>query len=141
MNLDRFRIDDGRHIPNLVIDEDATHATGQERYTITCSCGRMPNFNPASRDDALTAHLGHVGIDLEPPKGGRMPLGLRLVLLVTAMLTIAVGFYLGGLAVIDTYTLADGQAAAVRAISMLTGLTFAFALMVAVRRYIAPTRA
>ncbi|MGN7135493.1 hypothetical protein [Streptomyces pseudogriseolus] len=142
MTLDRLRIDDGRHLVRLVIDEDATHAAREPRYRVACSCGRMPAFAPASRDDALAAHLGHVGVYLGPPKGPRwMPVGARLVLLVLAMLVIAVGFYLSGLAVVDQYALVDTPAALIRGASMLTGFTFAFALMVAVRRYIAPTRA
>lgn len=142
MTLDRFRIDDGLHLVQLVIDEDATHAASEPRYRVACSCGRMRTFAPGTRDDALAAHGGHVGVYLDPPKGPRwMPLGVRLVLLVLAMLVIAVGFYLGGLAVVDQYALVDAPAALIRGASMLTGFTFAFALMVAVRRYIAPTRA
>lgn len=142
MNLDRLRIDDGRHLVRLVVDEDATHAAREPRYRVSCSCGRMPTYAPATRDDALAAHVGHVGVRLGPSKGPRwMPLGARIALLVLAMGVLFGGCYLAGQALIDHHALVDGQARLVRLGATLAGWTFAFGFMVAVRRYIAPTRA
>ncbi|GHD52418.1 hypothetical protein [Streptomyces galbus] len=39
--LDRFAIDDGRHLLEVVIDEDASAAAGEAQYRADCSCGRM----------------------------------------------------------------------------------------------------
>jgi len=142
MTLDRLRIDDGRHLVRLVVDEDATHAAREPRYRVSCSCGRMPTYAPATRDDALAAHVGHVGVRLGPSKGPRwMPLGARIALLVLAMGVLFGGCYLAGQALIDHHALVDGQARLVRLGATLAGWTFAFGFMVAVRRYIAPTRA
>ncbi|MBD2829872.1 hypothetical protein ID875_21120 [Streptomyces globisporus] len=66
MNLDRFTIDDGRHLPQLVIDEDASSAAGTARYRAACSCDRMQPHTPGTRDQALAAHLA-----TSPPRSPR----------------------------------------------------------------------
>lgn len=132
--LDRFAIDEGRHLPKVVIDEDASTAAGSARFRADCSCGRMPQHSAGTRERALAAHLAHVKTKIGPSKGPKwLPVGARLALLVLAMLAIWTGCYIAGEALADGSKIIVGGAA-------LVGFSLAFALMVAMRRYIAPTR-
>ncbi|MBZ2410844.1 hypothetical protein HX747_31020 [Streptomyces sp. L06] len=134
INFDRFAIDDGRHLPKIIIDEDASTAAGAAQYRATCSCGRMPAALAVTGEGALAAHLAHAATKTEPAKGPQwLPVGVRLALLVLAMLAIWVGCYIAG------EMLADGSKVIVGA-AVLVGFALDFALMVATRRYIAPTR-
>ncbi|WP_186782499.1 hypothetical protein [Streptomyces sp. CBG9] len=133
--LDRFAVDDGHHLPQLVIDEDASSAAGTARFRAGCSCGRMAPHPAGTREQALTAHLAHVNTKLGPSKGPKwLPVGARIIILMLAMLAIWMGCYITG------EMLADGSKLIVAG-SILIGAALAFGLMVAMRRYIAPTRA
>ncbi|MEV7417716.1 hypothetical protein [Streptomyces sp. NPDC089919] len=140
--LDRFAIDDGRHLPQLVINEDASATAGTARYTASCSCGRMPGQTAGTRDQALAAHLAHVTTRTGPSKGPHwLPVGARLLILAGAMALVWGLCFTAGQIITDTQDLTGAAAKAVLAGAHLTGLLLAFGLMVAVRRYIAPTRA
>ncbi len=52
LNLDRYIIDDGCHLPQIVIDEDASTAAGAARYRSRCSCGRMLRLPADTHEDA-----------------------------------------------------------------------------------------
>lgn len=133
--LDRFAIDEGRHLPKVVIDEDASTAAGSARFRADCSCGRMPQHSAGTRERALAAHLAHVKTKIGPSKGPKwLPVCARLVILMLAMLAIWTGCYIIG------EMLANGSKLIVAG-SILTGFALAFGLMVATRHYIAPTRA
>jgi hypothetical protein len=140
--LDRFRIDDGRHLPRLVIDEDASTAASAARFRASCSCGRMPTGPAGTREQALAAHLDHVSTRIGPPRGPAwLPLGARITLLLALMLALALGGYAGGLTLVAHYDLTGPGAASARAGSLLGGFGLAFLLMVTARHFIAPTRA
>lgn len=140
--FDRFLIDDGRHLPNYVIDEDASRAAGEARWRATCSCDRMPYHLAGSRDQAVTAHLIHVSERLAPAAGPEwLPPGTRLVLLLLAMLAIWAACYVAGVLVTQQTDLTGAASKAVLAGAHLTGMVLAFGLMVLARRFIAPTRA
>ncbi|MFD0196222.1 hypothetical protein ACWHAN_24020 [Streptomyces albidoflavus] len=133
--LDRFAVDDGHHLPQLVIDEDASSAAGTARFRAGCSCGTIAPHLAGTREQALTAHLAHVNTKLGPSKGPKwLAVGARLVILMLAMLAIWMGCYITG------EMLADGSKLIVAG-SILIGAALAFGLMVGMRRYIAPTRA
>ncbi|MER6109369.1 hypothetical protein [Streptomyces hirsutus] len=125
--LDRFRIDDGRHLPALAIDEGSSFLHGRARYRATCSCGRMPPHPPGSREEAERAHARHAATRLGPER-----LGLRLAALALGMLVVWGTCYAAGRSLSD--------AKAVLGAFHLMGLALAFGLMVAARRFIAPTR-
>ncbi|MEW2434348.1 hypothetical protein AB0952_09205 [Streptomyces caniferus] len=135
--LDGFAIDDGNHRPKIIPDDDASVAAGAARYAAECSCGRWPRKVYDDRHQALSGHLAHVTSRLGPSKGpGWLPVGLRLFLLAAAMMLVwAASFATGH--VIGRSTSNSGL---VLAAFHLLGLGLAFGLMVAVRRYIAPTR-
>ncbi|MFJ7416742.1 hypothetical protein ACIQWZ_39025 [Streptomyces sp. NPDC098077] len=66
--FDQFAI--GLHLPQPVIDEDAsTAAGGTARFRAECSCGRMPQHLAGTRDQALAAHGAHVNTKIGPVKG------------------------------------------------------------------------
>jgi hypothetical protein len=139
---DRFLIDDGLHLPEIVADEDASTRAGTARFRASCSCRRMPLSPPADRGQALAAHLDHVRTRLAPSRGPSwLPVGVRIVVLLLLMLAVALACYLGGLALVDAYALTGASAASVRVGSVLGGFALAFLLMVAARHFIAPTRA
>ncbi|MET9776154.1 hypothetical protein ABZ023_18170 [Streptomyces sp. NPDC006367] len=123
----RFLIDDGRHLPAFTIDEDNSFLHGQARYRAECSCGRMPPHLPGSREEAERAHARHATTRLGPER-----LGLRLVTLTAVMLATWGACYATGRFLSDSKT--------VLAASHLVGVALAFGLMVAARRFIAPTR-
>ncbi|MFJ2628988.1 hypothetical protein ACIO6T_37940 [Streptomyces sp. NPDC087532] len=140
--FDRFLIDDGRHLPTYVIDEDASRSAGEAGWRATCSCDRMPYHPAGSREHALTAHLAHVSERLTPATGPKwIPPGARLVLLLLAMLAIWAACYFAGVLVTQQTDLTGAAAKAVLAGAHLTGMVTAFGLMVLARRFIAPTRA
>ncbi|MEU8478106.1 hypothetical protein [Streptomyces hygroscopicus] len=140
--LDRFAIDDGCHLPEVVIDEDASTAAGTARFRATCSCGRMPRQGAGTREQALASHLAHVNTKIGPSKGPEwLPVGARVVILVVAMLIVWGACYATGQFVTHDQDLTGATAKTVLGGSHLAGLALAFGLMVAVRRYIAPTRA
>lgn len=140
--LDRFAIDDGRHLPAFVIDEDASSAAGEARYRAACSCGRMPPMPAGPQEQARAAHLAHVKTRLHPSKGPAwLPEGARIALLALAMLATFAASYAGGQVIIHDQDITGATANLVIVSSVLSGYTLAFGLMVAVRRYIAPTRA
>ncbi|WP_371793784.1 hypothetical protein OG285_38500 [Streptomyces sp. NBC_01471] len=141
-NLDRFAIDGGRHFPQIVIDEDASTAAGTARFRAGCTCGRMPQHLVDAREQALAAHLAHATAKAGPSKGPKwLPSGVRVVILVVAMLMVWGACYATGQIVAHGQDLTGATAKAVFGGSHLAGLALAFGLMVAVRRYIAPTRA
>jgi hypothetical protein len=140
--LDRFAIDDGRHLPKVVIDEDASAAAGTARFRVACSCGRMPRQPAGSRDEALATHIAHVNTKIGPSKGPEwLPVGARLVILAVAMLVVWGACYATGQVITHDQELTGATAMTVLGVSHLAGLALAFGLMVAARRYIAPTRA
>ena len=139
--LDRFAIDDGRHLPEIVIDEDSSTAAGTARYRAACSCGRMPQQPGGTHDQALAAHLAHVNTKICPPKGPQwLPAGARLVILAAAMLAIWGTCYATGQIITHDQALTGAAAKGALVGAHLAGLVLAFGLMLAVRRYIAPTR-
>ncbi|MEW2493929.1 hypothetical protein AB0942_10320 [Streptomyces nodosus] len=140
--FDRFLIDDGRHLPTYVIDEDASRATGDARWRTTCSCDRMPGHPAGTREQALIAHLAHVSERLSPVSAPeRLPSGARVVLLLLAMLAVWAACYIAGILLIQEADLRGMVSKAVLAGAHLTGVALAFGLMVLARRFIAPTRA
>ncbi|ALV39324.1 hypothetical protein [Streptomyces sp. CdTB01] len=140
--LDRFAIDDGRHLLEIVIDEDASAAAGEAQYRADCSCGRMPHRPAGTRDQALATHIAHVNTRIGPSKGPDwLPLGARLVLLFLGCMALWAGSFVGALELADAMHLTGSGAAGARVGGVLTGFVAAGCLMVAVRRYIAPTRA
>ncbi|MGW7425819.1 hypothetical protein ACWGJB_38305 [Streptomyces sp. NPDC054813] len=140
--LDRFAIDDGRHLPEIVIDEDASAVAGEARFRADCSCGRMPRPPAGTRDQALSAHIAHVNTRIGPSKGPAwLPLEARLALLFLGCLALCAGFFVGSIELADAAHLTSSAAAGARAGGALAGFAAAGCLMVAVRRYIAPTRA
>ncbi|WP_327359823.1 hypothetical protein [Streptomyces sp. NBC_01304] len=142
LNLDRFVIDDGRHLPQLVIDEDASTAAGTARFRARCSCGRMASHPAGTREQALAAHLAHVNTKIGPSKGPKwLPAGARVIILAVAMLIIWGACYATGQVVTHDQDLTGATAKTVLGGSHLAGLALAFGLMVAARRYIAATRA
>ncbi|MFG2978751.1 hypothetical protein ACGFYY_37915 [Streptomyces sp. NPDC048331] len=139
--FDRFAIDDGRHIPQIVIDEDASTAAGTARFRAECSCGRLTRAAAGTRDQATAAHLAHAESRLAAARGpARLPLGTRTSALVAAMLAIWALCYATGATITGHYGLTGTTAKAVLAGSHLAGLALGFGLMVAARRFIAPTR-
>ncbi|MEV4506654.1 hypothetical protein [Streptomyces klenkii] len=141
VRLDRFAIDDGHHAPRLIIDEDASSAAGAARFRTTCSCGRMPRHLPGSREQALAAHLAHVDTRLGPSRGPAwLPLEARLALLFVGCLALFGASILGAAALVEALHLTGTAALSARAGGVLVGFLAAGSLMVAVRRYIAPTR-
>ncbi|WP_030382672.1 MULTISPECIES: hypothetical protein [unclassified Streptomyces] len=140
--LARFAIDDGRHVPEFVIDEDASTAAGAARFRATCSCGRMPRQMAGTREQALATHIAHVNTKIGPSKGPEwLPVGARVVILGAAMMIIWGVCYGTGQILTHDHDLTGASAKTVLGGSHLAGLALAFGLMVAVRRYIAPTRA
>ncbi|WP_143657760.1 hypothetical protein [Streptomyces sp. MNU77] len=140
--LDRFAIDDGHHLAEIVIDEDASTAAGTARFRATCSCGTMPRQPAGTREQALSTHVAHVSTKVSPSKGPEwLPVGARLVILAAVMLIIWGACYVTGQNVTHDHDLTGATAKTVLGGFHLLGLTLAFGLMVAVRRYIAPTRA
>ncbi|MYZ38530.1 hypothetical protein GT002_26370 [Streptomyces sp. SID4917] len=138
-NLDRYIIDDGRHLPQIVIDEDASTAAGAARYRSGCSCGRMLSLPADTHEHALNVYLAHIDAQTGPAKGPEwLPVGVRVVLLALVMV---IAWFVAGQIVAHHQDLTGASAVAVRGGSDLAGLALAFGLMVAVRRYIAPTRA
>ncbi|GGN41088.1 hypothetical protein [Streptomyces fuscichromogenes] len=141
--LDRFAIDDGLHLPRIVISEDASAAAGGDaRFRADCSCGRMPPHPAGTRDQALAAHIAHVSTRTGPSKGPEwLPLDARVILLLLGCMALWAGSYTGSLALTDAMHLTGVGAAGIRIGGVLTGFAAAGCLMVAVRHYIAPTRA
>ncbi|WP_314223588.1 hypothetical protein [Streptomyces zaehneri] len=140
--FDRFAIDDGRHLPEIVIDEDASTRAGDARFRAACSCNRMPRHPAGSRDQALAAHIAHVNTRIGPSKGPDwLPLEARLILLVLGCAVLWAGAFIGALTLADAVHLTGSAAAGARVGGVLTGFAAAGCLMVAVRHYIAPTRA
>ncbi|MFI5987297.1 hypothetical protein ACIBEA_41310 [Streptomyces sp. NPDC051555] len=123
------------------MDEDASTAAGTARFRAECSCGRLPRTAAGTRDQAAADHLAHAASRLAVARGpARLPLGARTTILVTAMLAVWAASYATGQALTDHYGLDGATAKALLAGSHLAGLTVAFGLMVALRRFIAPTR-
>ncbi|MEU3356134.1 hypothetical protein [Streptomyces sp. NPDC037389] len=139
--LERFAIDDGRHLPTIVIDEDASTTAGTARFRATCCCDRMPRHPAGTREQALAAHIAHVKTKIGPSKGPNwLPLGARIIILAVAMLITWGACYAAGQIVTHDQDLTGTTAKTVLGGSHLVGLALAFGLMVAGRRYIAPTR-
>lgn len=139
--LDKFLIDDGRHLPRLIPDDDASVAAGTARYRAHCSCGRMPYHAPGDQELALTAHAAHVSSCLKPAKGPTwLPMSVRIALLLAAMFLTVMTAFVAGQIVVHRAEPSGVGAKATLVASQLAGYGLAFALMVAVRRYIAPTR-
>lgn len=139
-DLNRYRIDDGAHWPRFTIDEDASAAAGIARYRAACSCGRLPETPPGDHDQAVTAHLAHAMTKIGPTRGPAwLPLGVRIALLLVGMFLLWGGWYAGGQYVVHDFALTGGASVGVIGGCHVTGLLSAFALMVGVRHYIAPT--
>ncbi|MEU5476771.1 hypothetical protein [Streptomyces mirabilis] len=136
--LDRFAIDDGRHVPNIVIDDDASVAAGEACYVAHCSCGNATR--PAiAKELALSAHMEHVSTRLGPSRGPDwMPLGVRLTLLMIACLALFMATQFGASLVIGNRT--GAEANTIWAGAILLGFAEVCILTVAVRRFIAPTK-
>ncbi|MGW0335495.1 hypothetical protein ACWD0J_27095 [Streptomyces sp. NPDC003011] len=136
--LDRFAIDDGHHVPNIVIDDEASVRAGEACYVAHCSCGSATE--PAiAKELALAAHAEHVATRLGPSRGPDwMPLGVRLTLLMIACLALFMGTQFGATLLIHDHT--GAAAATVRAGAVLMGCVEVCVLTVAVRRFIAPTK-
>ncbi|WP_446045343.1 hypothetical protein [Streptomyces olivaceus] len=142
LNLDRYIIDDGRHLPQIVIDEDASTAAGAARYRSGCACGRMLSLPPGTHENALNVYLAHIDAQTGPAKGPEwLPVGVRVALLALVMVIAWGACFVAGQIVAHHQDLTGASAVAVRGGSDLAGLALAFGLMVAARRYIAPTRA
>lgn len=140
--LNRFAIDDGRHLPEIVIDEVASAVAGGARFRVGCSCGRIPQHPAGSRDQALATHIAHVNTRIGPSRGPDwLPLEARLILLFLGCAALWAGAFIGAIAVADVIHLTGTGAAGARVGGVLTGFAAAGCLMVAVRHYIAPTRA
>ena len=138
--LDRFVIDAGRHLPQLVIAEDASTTAGTAHFQARCSCGRMPHHPAGTREQALAAHITHVNAKIGPSKGPEwLPVSVRVVILMAAMLIIWGACYATDRIVAQDLT--GATAKTVLGSSHLVGLALAFGLMVAARRYIGPTHA
>ncbi|MFF3547616.1 hypothetical protein ACFYXD_38015 [Streptomyces platensis] len=131
---ERFQIDDGRHLLQMVIAEDASTAAGAARYLARCSCGHAPDVVAETKEGALSQHMQHVRVRTATPRGA----GWHLALLVVGCLALCIG------SVIGTQIIAahlDGAAVyVVRAVGPLIGFAASFGAMVATRRFIAPTR-
>ncbi|MFD3422638.1 hypothetical protein [Streptomyces decoyicus] len=141
LNLDRFAIDDGCHLPQLVIAEDASTAAGTDCFRPGCSCGRMSSHSAGTHEQALAAHIAHINTKIGPSKGPEwLPVGARVVILAVAMLVIWGACYATGQVITHAQDLTGTAAMTLLGGSHLAGLALAFGLMVAVRRYIAPTR-
>jgi hypothetical protein len=136
--LERFAIDDGRHVPNIVIDDEASVRAGEACYVAHCSCGSATE--PAiAKELARAAHAEHVATRLGPSRGPEgMPLGARLTLLMIACRALFLGTQLSATLLIDNHT--GTAVAAVRAGAVLLGCVEVCVLTVAVRRFIAPTK-
>lgn len=142
INLDRFIIDDARHLPQFVIVEDASTSAGTARFRAECSCGRMPLLPAGTHRQAVDAHIAHVNHKLDAPKGPKwLPLNARIALLLTAMMTVWGGCYAVGQIITHDSALSGAAIKTIVVTAHLTGLLLALTLMVAARRYIAPTRA
>ncbi|MFE9679205.1 hypothetical protein ACFYO5_34675 [Streptomyces sp. NPDC006259] len=142
LDLDRFAIDDGRHLPQLGIAEDESTAAGTARFRARCSCGRMSPHPTGTREQALAAHIAHVNTKIGPSKGPDwLAVGVRAGILAVAMLIIWGACYAIGLVVTHDQDLTGATAKAVLGGSHLAGLALVFGLVVAARRCIAPTRA
>lgn len=138
--LDRWRIDDGRHLPEYVIDEDASRAAGRARWRAVCSCGRMPRHEAGVPGEVMRAHLAHVTSRTGPSRGPAwLPVGLRVALLLVVMAAVWVGCYAAGQAAPGWWALTGASAAAARLGGVLAGWAAAFGLMVGCRRWVAPT--
>jgi hypothetical protein len=130
--LDRFTIDDGRHLPEIIINEDASAKVGKAVFRAGCSCGQMEEV-VGTREQAMLAHVGHAGSKLGPEKGPEwLPVGIRLALLMVTMLAVWGGCYMVG---------QTQDSTAVQAGAHLVGMLLAFSTMVAARKYIAQTKA
>ncbi|MEU2514716.1 hypothetical protein [Streptomyces syringium] len=139
--LERFAIDDGHHSPTLIIDEDASTVAGAARFRSSCSCGRMPHHPAGSRDQAVAAHLAHVSTRLGPSRGPAwLPVEARLLLLFVGCLALSAAGLLGSMALVEKLHLAGSASLGIPASGILAGFAAAGCLMVAVRRFIAPTR-
>ncbi|MFD8385246.1 hypothetical protein ACFV2X_43140 [Streptomyces sp. NPDC059679] len=90
---------------------------------------------------ALAAHIAHVNTKIGPSKGAEwLPVGARVVILAVTMLIIWGACYATGQTITHSQDLTGTTAMAVVGGSHIAGLLLAFALMVGMRRYIAPTR-
>lgn len=137
----RFAMDDGRHWPpEIVIDEDASTAVGRARYRATCICGTVSEAAD-SLEEARLQHIAHINTRLGPSRGPAwLPLEARIVLLMSAMLMICLACYASGELITHSYTLTGTFGGVIQAGSVIVGFALAFGLMVAVRRFIGPTR-
>ncbi|NEE25427.1 hypothetical protein G3M53_08095 [Streptomyces sp. SID7982] len=86
--LDRPHIADGRHLPNLTVDEDTSAAAGITQVRVTCSCGRMPQSAAETREQALAAHTAHVDTVSSPAATGQAwrSVGARVGMAMVAVL-------------------------------------------------------
>ncbi|WP_328638400.1 hypothetical protein [Streptomyces canus] len=140
--LERFKIDDGRHLPDLLVDEDASAAAGIVLRRAVCSCGWKQDAPVGTREEAFARYLDHARTRLGPTRGPDwLPVGVRIALLLVAMVAFAMGCYVGGLAVISRLDLTGPGDAIARVTAVGLAFSAAFTLMVAARHYIAPTRA
>ncbi|MFE1610391.1 hypothetical protein ACFW7P_16765 [Streptomyces albidoflavus] len=140
--LDRSRIADGRHLPNLTVDEDASSAAGITQVGVTCSCGRMPQSAAGTREQALAAHTAHVDAVSGPAAKGQAwrSVGARVGMAMVAVLLVW-GTYAAGQFVLQEQLLGGGVAKMVVAGVLIGGIGLAFGLTVAaVRRLVARNR-
>lgn len=139
VDYDRFVVDDGRHEPQFVIDEDASAAAGEAQHRALCSCGRLPPHRPGTPQQAWAAYAAHARRCLGP--ASRVSLGMRVTLLFLGCMVLWGAGWTGAVSVANALDLAGGVGLAVRAAGLLVGFASAGLLMVALRRFIAPMRA
>jgi hypothetical protein len=127
--LQRFAVDDGRHHPTVVIDEDASTTAGTARYRVTCACGQMPPHTPGDEHHAYRAHAVHAAAVLGP--AGTLT-GVRAAVLVVLLFLTWGAVYAAGEVVAAHY----GLGPLVPSLASLGGFAVAFAVMVAARRFV-----
>ncbi|MFJ6438772.1 hypothetical protein [Streptomyces sp. NPDC091416] len=143
MKCDRFIVDDGRHEPQIVIDEDASAAAGRAQHRARCSCGRMPAHRPGTPQQGWAAYAAHARHRLGPASrpGARVSLGVRVTQLFLGCMALWAVGYAGAVEAADVLNLAGVAELGMRAAGLLGGFASAGLLMVAMRGFIAPMRA
>ncbi|MFI0742320.1 hypothetical protein ACH4PU_30240 [Streptomyces sp. NPDC021100] len=134
--LERYAIDDGHHVPEIVISEDTSAAAGTARYAARCSCGHVSHSPDGSPEAALAAHCAHVNTRLGPTH-----VGLRTALLFVGCMAVWAAVLTGSVQLAHGLELSHTAIKVATACGTLLGAAGAFGLMVACRRFIAPTRA
>ncbi|MFF2378357.1 hypothetical protein ACFVUW_28605 [Streptomyces xiamenensis] len=135
--LERWAIDDGRHVPLIEDDIVTSVQEGRDVVVVTCGCGGMPAVS-APRATRLAPHMQHLR-DSQRLKG---PAGLALGVRVALLMLADVGLFLllqvaGDSIVPHPHGL---PAVLARLAFVLAGFAVAAVLTVSLRLYIAPAR-